>query len=95
MATKKESVAVVKVGSKTESSKAGVVSVQPEVKVVPSVKREETKKEIVETVLEPLGPHQAYFESPEGEIITGDANKDQIWSRKTNGGKGGWINKRR
>lgn len=60
---------------------------------VPSAQKEEIKK--AKPVLEPLGAGQAYFESPEGEIIIGEANKDQIWSRKMNGGKGGWCNKRR
>lgn len=80
---------------KTASTIAGTISTKPEVKVVPLVKKEEAKKEDIKPVLEPLAAHQAYFESPEGEIIIGEADKDQIWSRKTNGGKGGWINKRR
>jgi len=47
------------------------------------------------TMLEPLAPDQAYFESPTGNVIIGDANKDHIWDRTLNDGKGGWINKRR
>lgn len=44
---------------------------------------------------EPLGPDQKYFESPEGEIFVGPADKDQIWSRHMNHGHGGWVNPRR
>ena len=43
----------------------------------------------------PLQPGQAFFESPEGEILVGEADKGKMWSRTMNGGKGGWINPRR
>ncbi len=56
-------------------------------------KSEEPKK--VVPALEPLQPGQAYFESPEGEIIIGEDTKGHVWSRKMNGGKGGWANKKR
>lgn len=45
--------------------------------------------------LPPLGPGQAYFEAPDGTIIIGEDEKDHIWYRGLNGGKGGWINKKR
>lgn len=45
--------------------------------------------------LEPLGPGQKYFESPDGDIVIGEADKDRIWHRKLNNGKGGWINPKR
>jgi len=65
--------------------------------------QQEEKKEIKETIVsvvkkpavDKLGPGQKYFESPEGEIITGDESKNQIWSRNTNGGKGGYVNPKR
>lgn len=44
---------------------------------------------------EKLDPHQKLFESPDGEIIIGDADKDKAWSRTMNDGKGGWANPKR
>lgn len=46
-------------------------------------------------VLEPLGSGQKYFEAPDGTIMIGEADKDRLWYRKGNGGKGMWINPRR
>lgn len=40
----------------------------------------------------PLAPGQKFFESPDGEIIVGDAEKTHVWSRHMNHGKGGFIN---
>lgn len=43
-----------------------------------------------------LSPGQAYFEDGEtGTIRIGEDNKGEIWFRNANGGKGGWINKKR
>jgi len=44
---------------------------------------------------QPLGPDQKFFESPEGYVMVGEAEKDHIWCRHANGGKGAWINPRR
>lgn len=38
---------------------------------------------------------QAFFETPEGEILIGQSDRDRMWSRTMNNGKGGWCNKRR
>lgn len=46
-------------------------------------------------LLHPLEPGQKFFESPDGEIIVGEADKGHVWSRRMNNGKGGWINERR
>jgi hypothetical protein len=43
----------------------------------------------------PLSPGQKFFETPDGEIIVGEADKTSVWSRRMNGGKGGWVNPRR
>lgn len=43
----------------------------------------------------PLSPGQQFFEAPDGEILIGEADKTHLWSRRANGGKGGWINPRR
>jgi hypothetical protein len=45
--------------------------------------------------VEPLQPGQKYFEAPDGTIIVGEADKSEIWYRKLNDGKGGWINPKR
>lgn len=71
-----------------------------------NVKAEKEKKEklILETVmpegkvaekLEPLQPGQKYFEAPDGTLIIGEADRQQVWYRKLNDGKGGWINPKR
>jgi hypothetical protein len=52
----------------------------------------ETKKE---GILEPLQPGQKYFEAPDGTVIIGEADKQQIWYRAGNGGKGFFINPKR
>lgn len=56
------------------------------------------KKEVVETpnpVVEKLPVGQKYFEAPDGTLIVGDADKQQVWYRKLNNGQGGWINPKR
>lgn len=47
------------------------------------------------SLLQALDPSQKYFETPEGEVIIGDSEKDRIWSRSMNGGRGGWANPKR
>lgn len=42
-----------------------------------------------------LPPGQKYFEAPDGTLLVGEADKQQLWCRSLNGGKGGWINPRR
>jgi hypothetical protein len=44
---------------------------------------------------QPLPPGTRFFETPDGEIIVGDAEKSHVWSRRMNGGRGGWVNPRR
>ena len=44
---------------------------------------------------QPLAEGQAFFESPEGYIMIGEKEKDHVWCRDMNNGKGGWINPRR
>jgi hypothetical protein len=56
-----------------------------------AVRIAESRKSLNET----LGPDQKFFESPEGEIIVGPADKNEVWSRHMNGGRGGWVNPRR
>lgn len=65
--------------------------VKEEKKEMPVLKQAEPVKE----KLEPLQPGQKYFESPDGEVIIGEIDKQQIWYRKGNNGKGCFINPRR
>lgn len=44
---------------------------------------------------QPLPAGQKLFESPEGYVMTGEADKGHIYCRFTNRGEGGWINPRR
>jgi len=44
---------------------------------------------------EKLGPGQKYFEAPDGTLMIGEADKQQLWHRPLNGGRGGWINPKR
>lgn len=37
-------------------------------------------------------PGQKYFEAPDGHLILGEADKQQLWDRRLNNGKGAWIN---
>jgi hypothetical protein len=48
-----------------------------------------------ESLKQALGPDQKFFETPDGEIIIGEAEKNHVWSRRVNGGHGGWVNPRR
>lgn len=64
---------------------------KPEVKHV----RKEEVKETKEVKLEPLGPGQRYFEASDGTILIGEADKNQLWYRNGDGGKGCWINPKR
>jgi hypothetical protein len=82
-----------------ELKEAAPIVEQPKPEVIQDVKKEE-KKEIpvlspVKEALEPLQPGQKYFEAPTGEIVIGEADKQQIFFRKLNNGKGGWINPKR
>ena len=78
------------------------LEVKPEVKK-PEVKVNEPKKEeekktvsVLKPELPKLEPGQCYFEDgPTGQVIIGDATRDQVWFRGGNGGKGCWINKKR
>jgi hypothetical protein len=42
-----------------------------------------------------LQPGQKYFEAPDGTLVIGEESQGQLWHRKMNNGKGGWINPRR
>lgn len=46
-------------------------------------------------LLVPLAPGQIFFEAPDGMIIVGEADRDHVWYREGNGGKGMFINPRR
>jgi hypothetical protein len=55
-----------------------------------------TKEEILKKqVVDVLQPGQKYFETPEGDIIIGESDKQQIWVRSMNKGQGGWANPKR
>lgn len=47
------------------------------------------------SLLQVLPPTQKFFESPEGFIVIGEADKSSIWCRAANNGKGMEINPRR
>ena len=49
----------------------------------------------VKEVLEPLQLGQKYFEAPDGTIVIGEADKNELWYRKLNNGRGGFINPKR
>lgn len=60
------------------------------------LKKEEPNADAKPTItIEPLQPGQKYFEAPDGTIIIGESDKQQVWYRKLNNGKGGWINPKR
>ncbi|MBK8871869.1 MAG: hypothetical protein IPN19_12775 [Elusimicrobia bacterium] len=73
------------------------VSEQKESEVIShEEERKETAKAIVlKPKLEPLGPGQKYFESPDGVILIGEETSPSLWYRAGNGGKGMWINPKR
>lgn len=87
------------VEQKTETIGGATVVIEEPVKEAPKVeevKKEEAKKEKKAKVeLPPLGPGLAYFEAPDGTVITGEDSRNEIWYRAGNNGKGMWINKRR
>lgn len=56
---------------------------------------EQRIKESRSALLQPLPAGQNFFETPDGEIIIGEADREQVWSRRMNGGRGGWVNPRR
>jgi len=66
-----------------------------EIEVKPKEKVNEAKKEEKKGVLEPLQPGQKYFEAPDGTVIIGEADKQQVWYRAGNEGKGCYINPKR
>lgn len=80
---------------------------EPEIEVEPKEKvnedknkaeteaKNEAKKDKDKRILEPLQPGQKYFEAPDGTIIIGEADKQQIWYRGGNDGKGAYINPKR
>lgn len=79
-----------------------VLTVEPKQAFEPASLREKPEATAVDRVTEsrksldqPLSPGQKYFESPEGFIVIGDAEKDHAWCRQSNNGKGAWINPRR
>jgi hypothetical protein len=43
----------------------------------------------------PLAPGQKFFETYDGEIIIGEADKEQVWCDRLNNGKGAWVLPRR
>ena len=45
-----------------------------------------------EVLKHPLPNGQKFFESPEGWIVLGEADKDHVFCRQANGGKGAFIN---
>lgn len=52
-------------------------------------------KESRKVLEQPIQPGQRLFETPEGEILVGQDDKTQMWSKRMNNGKGGWANPRR
>ena len=73
------------------------VSEQKEIEVIShEEERKETAKAVVlKPKLEPLGPGQKYFESPDGTILIGEADMPHMWYRAGNEGKGMFINPKR
>lgn len=48
-----------------------------------------------QALLQPAPIGTKFFESPEGYVMVGEADKSHIWCKQANGGQGGWINPRR
>lgn len=72
--------------------------VKAEKKVVLAVEKPKVDPAIAESrkaLDKPLEPGQKLFESPEGYIMIGESEKNQVWCRHSNNGKGSWINPRR
>lgn len=72
-----------KAEEKKESPKA---SNRPDPSIEERIKNSKENLKVV------LSPDQKFFESPDGEIIVGEAKSDRIWSRTMHKGKGGWAN---
>jgi hypothetical protein len=68
-------------------------NVEEKVEVKAAVKeaKSEAKEKKKERVLEPLQPGFKYFEAPDGTIIVGEADKQQVFYRAGNC----WINPKR
>lgn len=68
---------------------------------IEQMKREQPRMEAarskppVKQVLDALGPGQKYFEAPDGTVLIGEEDKQQLWYRNGNNGKGCWINPKR
>lgn len=72
---------------------AAVETVSP-----PAPAMTEEQREVAESRLalkNPLAAGQMFFESPEGFIVVGEADRAHVWCRKANKGRGMWINPRR
>jgi hypothetical protein len=67
------------------------VEEKKEVKAEVKESKDETKKKEKERVLEPLQPGFKYFEAPDGTVIIGEADKQQVFYRAGNC----WINPKR
>lgn len=78
---------------KTETVTKSFVPLKPIIVKEPIIEAKE--KAETKPVLEPLQPGQKYFETPDGRLIIGEADKMQIWDRQLNGGRGGWVNPKR
>jgi hypothetical protein len=78
---------------KTQTATNNYVPVPPVIAKEQPIEAKE--KAQTKPVLEPLQPGQKYFEAPDGDIIIGEDTKSQIWHRKLNGGRGGWVNPKR
>lgn len=75
-----------------------------DMEVVPSAKEEKVEEKQSSVVLKkracgccevnpvklPIG--QRYFEAPDGHLIVGEEDRQQVTDRRLNNGKGGWIN---
>lgn len=64
---------------------------RPAFRETPPMTTEEVIKQSRKALDEPLQIGQKFFEAPDGEIIVGDAEKNEVWSRRLNA----WINPRR
>jgi hypothetical protein len=77
-----------------------VKAAEPEVKAAPAPVTAQSimaqrVAESREALKHPLGPGLKFFESPEGFIMVGEADKDTLFCRHSNKGKGAYINPRR
>ena len=82
-------------------------SVIDDAELTMETKHEETKKEekVTKNILKPkrpcgccdeqlapAGPGQRYFEAPDGHVVLAENSLQQVFDRRLNNGKGGWIN---